>query len=208
MTTLMWIIVGLGAWLGFVVFILSVLTAAKRSDEALESAMAAERKRPAWQAQGQAMPMDVSPTVVHATDELFGRLAADVRGALGVERVAVVLHDQGKLDNAVVQASCGRPDLVGSRVPGGGGFGWGAGRDSSFLLERADSGRPWSVVSVPIMAGDDVAGTVAVATRRPRGLSARDVELLERLSRRASAHRGPPAARDGGKLSLQHRPPA
>ena len=47
---------------------------------------------------------------------------------------------------------------------------------------------PWAVVSVPIAAGDGIAGTVAVATCRERGLAARDVELLERLSRRASSH--------------------
>jgi hypothetical protein len=80
-----------------------------------------------------------------------------------------------------VAACCGRPELVGARIEVSGGYRWG--RESGFLVEP---GGPWSAVSVPIPGPGGAAGTVAVATRRRRGLTARDVELLDRLARRAA----------------------
>jgi hypothetical protein len=125
-----------------------------------------------------------SPRIVHATTAPVGRLAADALGVLAVERVAVVL---AQLDGTgVVAACCGRPEVVGARVAVSGGFGWGPGPESRFLIDADDT---WSVVSVPIPG----AGTLAVATRRRRGLSARDVELLERLAARAAPDVAAPA---------------
>jgi GAF domain-containing protein len=125
---------------------------------------------------------------VSGTSEAVCRLAEDVLGVLQVERVAVVLHDPARPGTGVVEACCGRLELVGTRVPVTGGFGWGTGPESSFLIEDRFDAPAWSVVSVPIPTEDGAAGTVAVATSRERGLGARDVLLLERLSSRAASH--------------------
>jgi hypothetical protein len=129
-----------------------------------------------------------SPGIVHATGAPAGRLAADALGALGVERAAVVLAEPG--GTAVIAACCGRPELVGARTEASGGFGWGPGPESRFLIDDDDA---WSVVSVPIPGADGPAGTVAVATRRRRGLTTRDVELLDRLTARAVRDMAAPA---------------
>jgi hypothetical protein len=98
------------------------------------------------------------------------------------------MHDPAAPDTGVVEACCGRPELVGSMVPVTGGFGWGAGPESDFLVADQPDDPDWAVVSVPIAVESGLTGTVAVATRRPRGLTASDVELLERLGSRAARH--------------------
>lgn len=151
---------------------------------------AARTRRPKPQPQPHPEPADV-----RATGELVGRLAEDVLGVLGVERVAVVMHDP-ETGLGTVEACCGRPELVGTTVPVTGGFGWGEGPESAFLVaDRPDRG--WKVVSVPIAVDAGLSGTVAVATRRSRGLTAGDVQLLERLGTRAARHsdRQDPAVR-------------
>ncbi len=164
MSTLAWIMLAAGAW--------------ALSNIALVAVLGATRAR-----RGEPTPTDVQ-----ATGALVCRLAEDVLGALGVERVAVVMHDPDAPGTGIVEACCGRPELVGTTVPVTGGFGWGVGPESRFLIEDRFDAPAWAVVSVPIPAADGIAGTVAVATSRERGLAARDVELLERLSRRASSH--------------------
>jgi GAF domain len=163
MSTLGWILLAAGAWAtanAAFVAVLSV-TRARREPKAAD---------------------------VQATGELACRLAEDVLGVLGVERVAVVMHDADGTGTGIVEACCGRTELVGATVPVTGGFGWGAGPESRFLIEDRFDAPAWAVVSVPIAGERGVVGTVAVATNRERGLAARDVELLERLSRRAAAH--------------------
>jgi|SRR5215207_2333163 len=163
MTTFGWIVLGGAAWALCNVAILALLARANGRTETAQPE-------------------------VHGTSESVCRLAEDVLGVLRVERVAVVLHDPARPGTGVVEACCGRPHLVGTRVPVTGGFGWGTGPESSFLIEDRFDAPAWSVVSVPIPTDDGVAGTVAVATSRERGLGARDVLLLERLSSRAASH--------------------
>lgn len=164
MSTLTWVLLAAGAWALSNIALVAVLGATR-----------GRRREP-------------KPADVQATGELVCRLAEDVLGALGVERVAIVMHDPDAPGTGVVEACCGRPELVGTKVPVTGGFGWGTGPESRFLIEDRFDAPAWAVVSVPIAAGDGIAGTVAVATSRERGLAARDVELLERLSRRAASH--------------------
>ena len=164
MSTVAWVMLAAGAW--------------ALSNIALVAVLGATRGR----------RQEPKPTDVQATGELVCRLAEDVLGALGVERVAVVMHDPDAPGTGMVEACCGRPELVGTTVPVTGGFGWGVGPESRFLIEDRFDAPAWAVVSVPIQAADGIAGTVAVATSLERGLAARDVELLERLSRRASSH--------------------
>jgi hypothetical protein len=183
MTTLGWVLLGGGAWALCNVAVLAMLATGK-ARTAPETAE------------------------VHGTSEAVCRLAEDVLGVLRVERVAVVMHDPVKPGTGVVEACCGRPELVGTRVPVTGGFGWGTGPESSFLIEDRFDAPAWSVVSVPIPTDDGVAGTVAVATSRERGLGARDVLLLERLSSRAASHsdrRPQPAQKAAGQRVGLHR---
>lgn len=162
LSTITWILVGGGVWVLFNLAILALLAAARSNREA-------------------------EPADIRATGELVGRLAEDVLGVLGVERVAVVMHDPATPGEGVVEACCGRPELVGSCVPATGGFGWDAGPESDFLVaDEPDDG--WAVVSVPIAVETGLTGTVAVATRRARGLTPNDVELLQRLGSRAARH--------------------
>jgi hypothetical protein len=135
-----------------------------------------------------------------ATRERLDWLVRDVHGVLGVERAAVVLYAPAAPGTGVVEACLGRPELVGARVRVSGGFGWGPGPESSLLVDGTGD---WSVVSAPIGDLDEIVGVVVVATQRARGLKPSDVELLERLSRRAApladeaadpVQRGDPAA--------------
>jgi hypothetical protein len=131
---------------------------------------------------------ELGPDDVRSTGELVGRLAEDVLGVLGVERVAVVMHDSATPGRGVVEACCGRPEVVGSTVPVTGGFGWGAGLESAFLIADRPDRAEWAVVSVPVSVDTGLTGIVVVATRRRRGLTGSDVELLERLATRAALH--------------------
>lgn len=163
MSTIAWVLVGGAAWVLCNLAILAFLAAARTEPER-------------------------QVADIHATGELVGRLAEDVLGVLGVERVAVVMHDPAAPGKGVVEACAGRPELVGSTVPVTGGFGWGAGPESDFLVADQGDSTGWAVVSVPIAIDSGLAGTVAVATRRDRGLTAGDVQLLERLGSRAARH--------------------
>lgn len=162
LSTISWVLLAGGLWVLSNVAVLALLSAARNDPEPPQAD-------------------------VRATGELVGRLAEDVLGVLGVERVAVVMHDQDTPGTGVVEACCGRPELVGSTVPVTGGFGWGAGPESDFLVaDEPDDA--WAVVSVPIAVEAGLSGTVAVATRRSRGLTGSDVQLLERLGARAARH--------------------
>lgn len=164
MSVLGWVLAGAGLWVLANVAIVAFLAAARTE------------------------PDPQLGTDVRATGELARRLAEDVLGALGVERVAVVMHDPAAPGTGVVEACCGRPELVGSTVPVTGGFGWGAGPESGFLVADQEDAAAWELVSVPIAIDSGLDGTVAVATQRGRGLTGRDVELLERLGTRAARH--------------------
>ena len=163
LSTITWVLVGGVVWVLLNVAVLVLLKAASAEPQ-------------------------LGPDDVRATGELVGRLAEDVLGVLRVERVAVVMHDPATPGTGVVEACCGRPELVGATVPVTGGFGWGAGPESAFLVaDRPDRGS-WAVVSVPVAVEAELTGTVAVATRRRRGLTGSDVQLLERLATRAALH--------------------
>ena len=162
--TLVWALVGAVCWAALVYLIRGLLPVAAEADQAVAGIVA-------------------EPPVVRAMSERWGRLALDVQGALGVERVAVVRHEEGAPRVGVIVACCGRPDLVGTRIRVDGGFGWGPGAESRFLVDPSEH---WSVVSVPIAGPSRIAGTVAVATRRRRGISALEVGLLERITVRAA----------------------
>ena len=179
MATAIWILVSVVGWAAFVGALLAVLTVAKRGDAA-----------------------GLGETCEHtanARSERLGWLVRDVHGVLGVERVAVVVYSPAAPATGVVEACLGRPELVGARVRVSGGFGWGPGPESSFLVDGTGG---WSVVSVPVGGLHDIVGVVVVATQRARGLKPSDVELLQRLSRRAA----PPA--DAGAHPVPRGNPA
>lgn len=163
MSTITWVLAGGCVWVLFNVAILALLKAASTDPEP-------------------------GPDDVRATGELVGRLAEDVLGVLRVERVAVVMHDPAAPGTGVVEACGGRPELVGSTVPVTGGFGWGEGPESSFLVADRPDRTSWAVVSVPVAVDTRLTGTVAVATQRRRGLTGSDVQLLEQLATRAARH--------------------
>ena len=163
MSTISWVLVGGGVWILINLAVLSLLAAARNEP-------------------------DPPTQYIRATGEFVGRLAEDVLGVLGVERVAVVMHDPATPGTGVVEACAGRPELVGTTVPVTGGFGWGKGPESDFLIADEPDDPYWAVVSVPIAVEAGLTGTVAVATRRRRGLIASDVRLLERLGARAARH--------------------
>jgi hypothetical protein len=163
LSTITWVLTGGVVWGLFNVAILALLRAASTDPEP-------------------------GPDDVRATGELVGRLDEDVLSVLQVERVAVVMHDPATPDVGVVEACCGRPELVGSTVPVTGGFGWGEGPESAFLVADRPDRASWAVVSVPVSVDAGLTGTVAVATQRRRGLTGSDVQLLERLATRAARH--------------------
>jgi hypothetical protein len=163
--TIDWVLAGAVCWAGVVCVTLAVLTEAQHAD----AAGTGRAVRP--------------PVAVLATSERLFWFVLDVQGVLGVERVAVVMHERTASGVGVIVACCGCPELVGSRIRVDGGFGWGPGAESRFLVEPPER---WSVVSVPIAGPAGIAGTVAVATRRERGISELEVGLLERMTVRAA----------------------
>jgi GAF domain-containing protein len=183
--TATWILVVLAGWTALAALVVAVPAAAKHADAA-------------------ALDEACGHPVV-ATSERLAWLVRDVYGALGVERVAVVSYVPDAPGTGVIEACLGRPELVGARVRASGGFGWGPGPESSFLVDGTEG---WSVVSVPIGGPAGIAGIVAVATRRTRGLTPSDVELLERLSRRAALVAGERADRLSGRRTASALWPA
>jgi hypothetical protein len=118
------------------------------------------------------------PVSIEAASDPAGRLAADVVGALEVERVVVLLQ---RPEGCSVVAAGGVPGVVGQSVPAAVGA---DGTESARVLLRrgAWEGPPLSVASVPIESEGRSIGAVAVATRR---LSSRDLDFLRRMVARA-----------------------
>jgi GAF domain len=178
----------IGGYVVFVACVLAVLTAAKRADEAME-----QEPGPSPEAREAAEPArSPSPPPVEALPayDALGRLAGDVRGALGAKRIAVVVSDPGDPGSGTVVASLGAPELLGSHVristdPASGA----PGPDEARILGIGHDGRPrvpWRFARVPMAAHGHVVGVVAVAARRPRAFTRRDITFLERLAGRAA----------------------
>ena len=77
------------AYVGLLVLTLAALAAAKRGDEAME------RSREAAGMPAR-LPEGRPPVTIEAASDPARRLAADVVGALGVERVVVLLERPGE----------------------------------------------------------------------------------------------------------------
>jgi hypothetical protein len=161
--TVVWIAAAVG-YVALAALAIAMLRAAKRADEARDGVLAAVLDEalvaaPAWDDSTSAPAVHVLPE--HGP---LGGLAGDVRGALGVDRVAA--------------ACCGSPDLLGGRVP--------------LVTVPATGalnvgGLPWHFARVPIRGASGVLGTVIVAGRRGGPFAARDLAFLERLARRAAS---------------------
>lgn len=183
MSTTTWVLAGVGAYLGLLVVTLAWLTAAKRGDEDIEALQARLADEPSPQPDALLPLRESPPAVVESSDDLVGRLVADVQGALGVERVAVVLHEVGDPASGVVEACCGVPDLLGRpAVPHPGD---GVADSARELLADHTVGRPWRVAAAPLISEQGAVGWVAVGTRAKR-FGERDTEFLDRLAQRAA----------------------
>lgn len=185
MTTLLLVLVG---YVAFVVCVLCILTAAKRADEAMERT---QRAAPGdWAADVPPAADGAPPVETLPAYDALGRLAGDVRGALGAKRIAVVVSDPGDPGSGTVVASLGAPELLGSHVristdPASGA----PGPDEARILGIGREGRPrvpWRFARVPMATHGNVVGMVAVASRRPRAFTRRDITFLERLAGRAA----------------------
>jgi hypothetical protein len=173
LSTPLWVLAGAAAYLALLVFTLSLLTLAKRADEA--AARTAREHPPV--ADGP-MPAAREPgAVIEASSSWLGRRVADAHAALGVERMLVVLRDPADRRTWVVEGCVGVPGLCGTAISGEveGGFAW-------LLTSEGDDRLPWRVTSAAIAVDGAIVGEVAMATRRSRGLGAHDGELLERLA--------------------------
>jgi hypothetical protein len=153
---------------------LAVLTAAKRGDAAMVRTPA-DRGEPGPPV---LLPEGDPAVTIEAASDPARRLAADVVGALGVERVIVLLHRPG---GAEVAASGGVPGVLGQRVPALAGADGAEG--ARVLLRRTAGDVPLSVASVPIESEGRSIGAVAVGHRQ---LTPRDLDFLRRLVGRAS----------------------
>jgi hypothetical protein len=180
-----------GGYVLFVAFVLAVMTAAKRGDEAMDREQASRHAGPAaWQ--GQLLARQGEPPRVEALPayDALGRLAGDVRGALGAKRIAVMVSDPEDPGTGTVVASLGAPELLGSRVRISTDFASGSpGPEEARVLGIGHEGRPrvpWRFARVPIATEQNVLGVVAVASRRPRAFTSRDVTFLERLAGRVA----------------------
>lgn len=175
------------AYAGLLLLAVSVLASAKRGDRAMARALEGKGAPPLQ------LPDGRLPVRIEAASDPARRLAADVVGALGVERVVVLVR---RPDGCSVAACGGVPGLLGERVPMLAGA---DGTESARALLRrsAVEGIPLSVASVPIEAEGRSIGAVAVGTRR---LTPRDLDFLRRVVARASRHMAaagkPPAGLD------------
>ena len=160
LSTPLWVLAGAAAYLALLAFTLSLLTLAKRADEAAARAVP---ERP--------------PSVIEASSSWLARRVADAHAALGVERIVVVLRDPADRRTWVVEACVGVPGLCGTAIGGEveGGF-------ARLLTGEGDDRLPWSVTSAAIAVDGAIVGEIAMATRRRRGFGSHDGELLERLA--------------------------
>jgi hypothetical protein len=177
--------IALLAYAAVLALTLAALTAAKRGDAAMSRAA---RERPERGAPPARLPPHAAPVAISAASDPARRLAADVVGALGVERVIVLLQRPG---GSAVAACGGVPtEMLGQRLPALVGADGAEG--ARVLMRRTAGDVPLSVASVPIEAEGRSIGVVAVGTRR---ITARDLDFLRRLVGRAGrqmASGGPP----------------
>jgi signal transduction protein with GAF and PtsI domain len=171
MTTLLLV---LAAYAVFVGFVLAILTAAKHADELAER----------WHGE---LPAAVEALPAHGA---LGRLVADVRSALDVDRVTVVVSDPAEPASGLVGACIGARGLVGSRVhveaePVTGTLSAAQAAVLGLAAETDDDG-PWTYAYVPIAGGDEVLGAVTVASRRARAFTQRELTSIECLARRGA----------------------
>lgn len=195
MSALLWIAIGVAVWIGLIVLVLSLLTMAKRGDEAIASELPAA---PGWAGAPHEEPRPPAERGVEATSPWLGQRTADAQNTLGVERIAVVLRDPDDPDAWIVEACGGVRDLCGTMVAVATDSG-----TAALLTEKSDDRRPWTVASTPIEVDGALVGEVAVATRRARGLQPRDIEFLDRFAGVLAGHvrsrpTRPRASRDTG----------
>jgi hypothetical protein len=185
-TTILLVVAG---YVLFVIFILAVMTAAKRGDEAMEASLGPVEQR-AWEGQALARPGDPPQVEALPAYDALGRLAGDVRGALGAKRIAVMVSDPEDPGTGTVVASLGAPELLGSRVRISTDAASGSpGPEEARVLGIGHEGLPrvpWRFARAPIAIEENVLGVVTVASRRPRAFTRRDVTFLERLAGRVA----------------------
>lgn len=160
------------AYLAFLTFTLALLAAGKRADDS---------------ATRQFQDMSDSVQALPSLDAL-GRVAAEVREALGAERVAVVLSDPDEPTTGVVGACLGAPGLLGSRVPVGPTRATGvlqAQQASVLGLPRELGSDAWRFAHVPIAGTGNVIGAVTAASRSHTFAQA-DLRLIEHVARGGS----------------------
>jgi hypothetical protein len=165
------------AYLAFVVMVavvvLAMLTAGKRADEA----MARE-------------PLPAGPIEILPAHAALGHVAAEVRDALAVERVTVIVADPEEPHTGVVGACLGAPGLLGLRVPVEDKAATGVlGPAEAVVLGlTGDAGADdsWTFAHVPLDCAGWRRGAVAVAARRLLAFSTGEMNAIERLARRGA----------------------
>jgi GAF domain-containing protein len=161
----------IGVWGAVVLLALSVVKAVSREDEAL----AAEIGRAA----GEGAPAP-------APDDALTALAAELRWALGAERVTVVLADPYEPAGGRVRACAGAPGLVGRRVRMATTPRTGVVRPAEaagFGLADADAcPAAWTFAHVPLDGDGRLVGAITAASRS-RTFTDDDLTVIERVAR-------------------------
>jgi hypothetical protein len=163
MTTIALVVMGYLVFLGFV---LSLLAAAKRGDEALGRS---------------------GPSVEVLRDrEPLGRIAADVHHLLGAERVTVIVGEGEHRESGLVAACFGAPGLLGARIPVAAETSAGVLHPEEAAALGLAGGTSWSFAHIPLDGPEGVSGAITVATRRPNAFTPGELGRIERLARRGA----------------------
>jgi hypothetical protein len=156
-----------GGWAGVLLFTCSLLTVARRSDDA------ALRH---YQRDIDALRADRS----------LADVARQVHWALGAERVTVVLAESHEPATGKVGACVGAPGLVGSRVRVGAARGTGVVRPVDALGLGLAGGdvcpAAWTFAHVPLSGNGHLVGAVTAASRS-RTFTDEDLAVIERVAR-------------------------
>lgn len=175
---------------GLVIFGLALLNAAGRGGDSMERAVEGAFALPGPPHPGRDGLRTALPVEVLDDDDGFGRLAAQVRDRLAVERVTVIVAEDSSADMGIVAACLGAPGQLGQRIPL-------VDTPSTGLLTPDEAaalsltgatpgGASWSYAHVPLDGPDGVRGAVMVAARRVLAFSSGEMTQIERLARRGA----------------------
>jgi hypothetical protein len=146
--------------------------------------------------------LDPSPLEALPGHGFLGLLAVDLREALRVDRVTVVVADPAACGGGIVAACLGAPGMLGRHVPlleePATGYKSPAEAAALGLAGEGERELPWSFAYVPIAPAGQPIGAVTLVSRRARIFTDRDLSFVQRLaSRRAAQFEPVPLPRPG-----------